>query len=173
MSSSPQTQARVRRMTDADLEQVLAWRNHEEVRRYMYSRHEISWTEHTHWFERAARDRNRHLLILEVDSVPRGFINIHHCAPSGVADWGFYTAPDAPKGTGRQLGNAALDYAFNEAGLHKICGQALMHNGRSIKFHLRLGFQQEGLLRDQYFDGNQYHNVICFGLIASEWLSCN
>lgn len=164
---------RVRPMTHEDLEQVLAWRNHEEVRRYMYTQHEISLVEHTRWFERASQDSSRHLLVFESNAVPLGFINLHLIAPGGVADWGFYAAPDAPKGTGRQLGQAAIQYAFTQAGLHKLCGQALAYNERSIKFHLSQGFQQEGVLRDQHFDGQSYHDVVCFGLLAPEWQANN
>ncbi|MDT8904336.1 UDP-4-amino-4,6-dideoxy-N-acetyl-beta-L-altrosamine N-acetyltransferase [Pseudomonas sp. AF76] len=158
-------------MTIEDLDRVLAWRNHEEVRRYMFTRHEISLTEHSHWFERASRDSSRHLLIYESNAAPLGFINLHQIAPGGVADWGFYVAPDAPKGTGWRLGNAVLQHAFGHLALHKLCGQALGFNARSIKFHQRLGFQQEGILRKQHFDGQSYHDVVCFGLLASEWQS--
>lgn len=164
---------RVRPMTHADLEQVLAWRNHEEVRRYMYTQHEISLVEHTRWLERASKDPSRHLLVFESNAAPLGFINLHQIAPGGVADWGFYAAPDAPKGTGRQLGHAAIQYAFTQVGLHKLCGQALAYNERSIKFHLNHGFQQEGVLRDQHFDGQSYHDVVCFGLLAPEWQANN
>lgn len=156
-------------MTLADLEQVLAWRNDLEVRRYMYTQHEISLPEHSRWFERASQDSSRHLLVFENNAVPLGFINIHEFSAGGVADWGFYAAPDAPKGTGRKLGQTALHYAFIQAGLHKLCGQALAYNERSIKFHCSLGYQQEGILRDQHFDGQSYHDVVCFGLLATEW----
>lgn len=166
-------QQRVRPMTHQDLERVLAWRNHEEVRRYMYTQHEISLAEHVRWFERASQDACRHLLVFESNAVPQGFISLHQIAPGGVADWGFYAAPDAPKGAGRQLGQAALRYAFTQASLHKLCGQALAYNERSIKFHLSLGFQQEGILREQHFDGQNYHDVVCFGLIAAEWQANN
>lgn len=151
-----------------DLELVLNWRNHEDVRRYMYSQHEIGLIEHTAWYERAVRDTSRHLLVFEVDGVAMGFINLHQIAPAGVADWGFYVAPDAPKGTGRKLGQAALQYAFDDVGLHKLCGQALAYNERSINFHRNLGFVQEGVLREQHFDGQHYHDVVCFGLLAAE-----
>lgn len=171
MTATTLPQVRVRPLTLQDLEWVLTWRNHEDVRRYMYTQHEIGLEEHTRWFERASQDASRHLLVFESDAVPLGFINIHQIAPGGVADWGFYAAPDAPKGTGRQLGQAALRYAFTQAGLHKLCGQALAYNERSIKFHLSQGFQQEGILREQHFDGQNYHDVVCFGLLASEWLA--
>lgn len=156
-------------MCECDLELVLSWRNHPEVRRYMYTKHEISLEEHTRWFAHVAQDPERHLLVFEIGATPLGFINIHQIAPGGIADWGFYAAPNAPKGTGRSLGQAALKYAFKTMGLHKLCGQALAFNERSIRFHLNLGFQREGALRQQHFDGQVYHDVICFGLLANEW----
>jgi UDP-4-amino-4,6-dideoxy-N-acetyl-beta-L-altrosamine N-acetyltransferase len=161
--------AGVRPMADADVERVLAWRNHLEVRRYMYTQHEITLDEHQRWFERARLDTSKHLLIFEADKQPLGFVSFRELRSDGVADWGFYVAPDAPKGSGRELGRAALDHAFNGIKLHKVCGQALVYNERSIHFHQSLGFQQEGVLRDQYFDGERYHPVLCFGLLSHEW----
>lgn len=165
--------ARVRPMDERDLEQVLSWRNHPEVRRYMYTQHEITLEEHTRWFVRASQDPVRHLLVFEIDATPFGFINIHQIANGGVADWGFYAAPDAPKGVGRALGKTALRYAFEAVGIHKLYGQILVYNERSIHFHQNLGFQREGVLRQQHFDGQQYHDVVCFGLLASEWFQAN
>lgn len=156
-------------MKQSDLQQVLAWRNAPDVRRFMYTQHEISLAEHMHWFEQASQDNKRHLLIFEQGGRAQGFINLHEMAEGGIADWGFYAAPDAPTGTGRQLGASALAYAFAQLGLHKVCGQVLAFNERSIQFHLRLGFQQEGILREQHFDGERYHAVVCFGLLAAEW----
>lgn len=160
---------RVRPMTDADVTTVLEWRNHPDVRRSMFTQHEIGLEEHSRWFERSAHDPRRHLLIYEAQGVPRGFVSLIVADHPNVADWGFYTAPDAPRGTGRAMGQHALDHAFSALGLHKICGQALAQNERSIGFHRALGFQQEGVLRDQHFDGRNYHAVICFGLLAQEW----
>lgn len=161
--------ALIRGMRSGDLEQVLSWRNHPDVRRYMYTQHEITLAEHTRWFERASVDTARHLLIFERGGTAQGFVSLHEIASGGIADWGFYAAPDAPRGTGRQLGQCLLHHAFDELNLHKVCGQALAFNERSIQFHLRLGFAQEGILRDQHFDGEQYHAVVCFGLLATDW----
>ena len=159
----------IRLMSPDDLHRVLAWRNHPDVRRYMYTQHEITMEEHQRWFARAAQDKDKYLLIYESDATPLGFIQFSKLSGSAVADWGFYAAPDAPKGSGRHLGREALDYAFSQLHLHKVCGQALAFNERSISFHRTLGFHQEGLLREQHYDGQQYHDVLCFGLLKSEW----
>ena len=163
----------IRVMENTDLETVRAWRNHASIRRYMYTQHEISIDEHNLWYEHAATDASRHLLIFEFGSTPLGFINIHEIAPGGIADWGFYSAPDAPQGTGSSIGNAALHHAFMNLGLHKLCGQVLSFNERSIQFHLKLGFFKEGILQQQHFDGLCYHDVWCFGLLSHVWKAQN
>lgn len=169
MPESTPVQSQIRPMVHADLARVLAWRNHADVRRYMYTQHEITLDEHQRWFEHALPDPKKHLLIFELNQQPLGFVSFTAVGNVGIADWGFYVAPDAPKGSGRQLGCAALSHAFTQLKLHKVCGQALTFNQRSIQFHQSLGFQQEGTLRDQHFDGERYHHVICFGLLSHEW----
>jgi UDP-4-amino-4,6-dideoxy-N-acetyl-beta-L-altrosamine N-acetyltransferase len=135
----------------------------------MLTQHEISADEHARWFTQASLDPHQHLLIFEWQGQALGFVSLRELASGGVAEWGFYAAPDAPKGSGRLLGQAALTYAFGQLNLHKVCGQALAFNQRSIGFHLALGFAQEGILRDQHFDGSDHHAIICFGLLATEW----
>jgi UDP-4-amino-4,6-dideoxy-N-acetyl-beta-L-altrosamine N-acetyltransferase len=169
MTKSNKRRAGVRPMADADVERVLAWRNHLEVRRYMYTQHEITLDEHQRWFERTRQDPRKHLLIFEADNQALGFVSFNELGSGGVADWGFYIAPDTRKGCGRELGRAALDHAFNDIKLHKVCGHALAYNERSIRFHQTLGFKQEGALRDQHYDGERYNNIICFGLLSQEW----
>ena len=159
----------LRPMVEADLEQVLVWRNHPEVRRYMYSTHEIRKDEHCVWFTNANNNPAVALLIYEQEGKSQGFVNITRTHSAEVADWGFYLAPDAPKGSGGGLGKQALNYAFEQLRLHKVCGQALGFNTRSIAFHKRLGFTEEGCFREQYFDGSQFHDVLCFGLLSNEW----
>ena len=159
----------LRLMTESDLERVLQWRNHMDVRRYMYTTHKIRMEEHRKWFAGASINPAVELLIYEHEGEAQGFVNITRTRCAEVADWGFYLAPHAPKGSGRELGEQALNYAFAQLGIHKVCGQALGFNERSIAFHKRLGFVEEGRLRDQHFDGNQFHDVVCFGLLNCEW----
>ena len=163
------TDKSLRPMSASDLEIVFQWRNNPDVRRFMYTTHELTWEEHCAWFERARKNDNVKLLIYEQDRSPRGFVNISCKRSRGIADWGFYLAPDAPAGTGQNLGAAVLNYAFSQLGLHKLCGEVLGFNDRSLRFHQRLGFVREGRLREQHFDGESYHDVVCFGLLKSEW----
>jgi UDP-4-amino-4,6-dideoxy-N-acetyl-beta-L-altrosamine N-acetyltransferase len=169
VSKNKPKQGLVRKMTEQDLDLVLQWRNHIDVRRFMFNQKKIALEEHRSWFERVSQDSSRHQLIFEINSVPSGMINFSLHETATVADWGFYLAPDVAKGSGRQLGLVALDFAFGRLGLHKVCGEALAFNKRSTNFHLSLGFKKEGVLRENCFDGKVYHDVVCFGLLAFEW----
>lgn len=160
---------RIRPMEAQDLPLVLSWRNHPTVRSHMLTQHEISLKEHENWFEKAVLDTTRQLLIVEDNENPIAYVQFTNASKGTAADWGFYAQPGAPKGTGRKLGHTALNHAFNVLELHKVCGQALESNQASIAFHQRLGFTQEGSLREQHCINGKHHALICFGMLKQEW----
>ena len=163
----------LRPMIEADLESILKLRNHFAVRCHMLTQHEISIEEHQAWFQQAAQNPRIELLVFELNAVCCGFVQFKETNFLGVVDWGFYSDPSAPQGTGRQLGLAAVRRIFKNSSLHKICGQALHGNEPSIKLHKSLGFTQEGILREQHFDGTSHHDLICYGLLKREWIAKN
>ena len=148
---------------------VLSWRNHPAVQRYMLTKHEINLQEHLNWFARVKEDKKRQQLIVLDGSGPLGFVQFNPVCQGGIVDWGFYARPDAPKGSGRKLGHVTLSYAFKALGLHKVCGQVIESNLASIALHQKLGFTEEGRLREQQRIANQYHTVFFFGLLARDW----
>jgi UDP-4-amino-4,6-dideoxy-N-acetyl-beta-L-altrosamine N-acetyltransferase len=162
-------EATVRVMRPDDLPQVLAWRNHPDVRRAMNTQHTITPEEHARWFESASRDPARRLLIVESAHGPIGYVQFSGVAPGASCDWGFYAVPGAPAGSGVRLGQAALAFAFGQLDVHKVCGQALGGNAASIRLHEKLGFRNEGILRQQRRIGDTYHDLVCFGLLREEW----
>lgn len=169
MSQDVYQEYNLRAMLEEDLHRVLAWRNSPGVRRFMFTKHEISISEHSDWFSRVNSDPSRHPLIFEIDGIPSGFVNIHENLPGGVASWGFYVSPESAKGTGHKLGVTSIDHAFNELGLYKLNAEALGYNSKSIRFHEKLGFKREGTLRNQHYDGESYYDVLCYGLLSADW----
>lgn len=159
----------IRAVEAGDLPVLLGWRNHPQVRAVMFSRHEITTAEHLAWFARASTDPARCLLLAEDASGPFGFAQFAGVAPGGVADWGFYARPDAPKGSGTRLCTLALAHAFDRLALHKVCGQAITTNAASMAIHRKLGFVEEGVLREQKRVNEDYLSLTCFGLLKREW----
>ena len=160
----------IRSMTEQDLDAVLHWRNDPDVRRWMYSSHTISPQEHREWYARAHGDPHRHLLIVEKSGAPLGFVQFTEGSDAGVADWGFYAVPGAPRGTGQIIGAAALDHAFRRIGLRRVCGEAAAFNERSLAFHRRLGFSVEDAQSEKTFEDGTHHAAVRFSLEASHWI---
>jgi UDP-4-amino-4,6-dideoxy-N-acetyl-beta-L-altrosamine N-acetyltransferase len=153
----------------SDLQTLLIWRNHPDIRRFMFNQHEIKFEEHQAWFQRVSNDKTRCILIVEENRQPIGFVQFSQVSIGGVANWGFYSSPYSPKGTGRKLGVTALNHAFGFLGLRKVCGQAIETNIASIAFHQSLGFKKEGVIRQQQTGGSNCNNIYCFGLVSDEW----
>lgn len=163
------TDCHLRPLKMDDLPLILRWRNHPNVRKWMYTDHEISIDEHLQWYARVSKDDECILLIFECDRQAQGFVSLERITKWGLGKWGFYAAPSAPKGTGRALGVAAIRYAFEILKFHKLCGEVIGLNKRSLRLHEVLGFEHEGILRDHYFDGDAYHDIHLFGLLARHW----
>ena len=159
----------IRKMQAADLETVRSWRNHADVKRHMLTQHEISAQEHSQWFAAVDQDPQRHVMLVHDEKTPLGLVHFSKVNADGIVDWGFYLAPKAPKGSGSKLARKALYFAFKEQGWHKVCGQVISSNITSKRFHLKLGFLLEGVLRQQVKINHEWLSLWCFGLIASDW----
>jgi len=161
----------VRSLEDDDLLVILEWRNHPETRRFMLTGHKITEEEHLKWFAKSINDPKRSMVIIEDEIGPFGFVQFNNVADNGIANWGFYVAPESPKGSGLRLGIEALRYAFETLKVSKVEGKVLDFNKASISYHLRLGFNQEGVTREHYKVGDKHHSLVCFGLEKSDWRS--
>ncbi|GAA4966496.1 GNAT family N-acetyltransferase [Actinoplanes utahensis] len=73
------------------------------------------------------------------------------------------------RGFGREALSAVLDRLFRVQGLHKVTGECDARNTRSAALLERLGFQREGLLRQQTFLKGEWTDDLLYGLLATEW----
>jgi ribosomal-protein-serine acetyltransferase len=60
---------------------------------------------------------------------------------------------------------ALADHAFGELGLHRVEIRAAVENRRSRAIPERLGFEQEGVLREAERVGNRYQDLAVYGLL--------
>jgi len=63
---------------------------------------------------------------------------------------------------------AMTDYAFDELELNRVEIQVGTNNHRSRAIPERLGFQQEGVLRDYERVGDRYLDIVVYSLLASD-----
>ncbi|MEF8813283.1 MAG: GNAT family protein [Halovenus sp.] len=120
-------------------------------------------------------------LLACVDGDPVGLVGLSSRSPTsrtvfgltGVMEMGLWITPDAQgNGFGRTAARAVITYGFDDLRLHKICARVFEFNEPSrALFGESLGFQHEGVQRDEIYIDGAYHDIHYYGLLASEWSS--
>jgi [ribosomal protein S5]-alanine N-acetyltransferase len=64
---------------------------------------------------------------------------------------------------------AIIDFGFDEMGLHRIEGCPLAENARSRRVLEKLGFTQEGVLRQRLHYRGKFLDHVYYGLLKDEW----
>ena len=62
-----------------------------------------------------------------------------------------------------------LNYMFGERRFHKCEASVWAFNEPSLAFHRKLGFTEEGRLRDHEFFAGRHHDAVLFGMTAPEF----
>ncbi len=153
-----------------DMDFVLKSRNSPDVRKNMYTSHVISREEHEIWYSGMLQDPTKEYFIFEIDSSPAGVVGFIDIArDSKIASWMFYSGDTSRKGIGVKMEYYALEYAFSEMGLYKLCCEVLAFNEPVIKLHKKFGFNVEGILRSQHYKDNIYIDIYRLGMFSEEW----
>ncbi|MGX9728043.1 MAG: UDP-2,4-diacetamido-2,4,6-trideoxy-beta-L-altropyranose hydrolase [Candidatus Electronema sp. VV] len=160
----------IRRLSINDLTLVRQWRNHPDVRSYMFNQKVISAIEHQRWFIDKSKDSSQYLLIFENHGKRQGFLSFS-VKENIKADWGFYKSPDAERGTGKILGKLGLDYAFKKIGIKQITAQVIDFNLNSLRLHEQLGFLKDRIGQNEYYAENKYHDIHYFNISAETWMN--
>jgi UDP-4-amino-4,6-dideoxy-N-acetyl-beta-L-altrosamine N-acetyltransferase len=168
----PKQHVRLRPMTIADADQVLAWRNDREVARYMIDDRPIAPDDHESWMHAVLASSACRYWIIEAERRAVGLahlgdINLTHrrCA------WGFYVGDVAVRGHGiaPTALSQLLDIAFADFGLERLTAEVIAWNERSLALHERIGFTREGLLRAHVHRDDGIYDVVLLSMLRSEW----
>lgn len=154
-----------------DAAMTFEWRNHPSTRQAMFTSQDIVWEEHVAWLARTIADSSCAYLIFEISGQPSGIVGFPKIDQRDLrTQWTFHLRPDlAVPRAGSAMGFLALDYAFSVMGLHKVSGEVLAENDRSHKMHSRLGFQSEGVQRQQVRRNDGWGDVYVYSMLEDEW----
>lgn len=72
------------------------------------------------------------------------------------------------RGVMTEVARAVLDFGFNQMQLNKVEAKVDPGNEASIRLLLKLGFQQEGLLRQHEFEKGRYVDLAIFSKLQSD-----
>ncbi|QNK57532.1 GNAT family N-acetyltransferase [Paenibacillus sp. PAMC21692] len=100
-----------------------------------------------------------------------GTINTFLCNKRyGTFKYGIALLPEhRSKGYASEMIRTVLRFYFHEMNYHKATPHVYSFNTASIRLHEKLGFVQEGRLRDMIYTNGEYHDELHFGMTASEF----
>ena len=90
-------------------------------------------------------------------------------AANRSAEVGYWLGKDA-EGQGIMTRSVAAlaRYGFDALGLHRICIRAAVDNRRSRAVPERLGFVEEGILREAERHGDRFRDLVCYSRLRHE-----
>lgn len=65
--------------------------------------------------------------------------------------------------------DAAIRHCFEELGLNRIEAFVTVGNNRSLNTLDKLGFKQEGILRDYEYTQGNFHDQVVLALLKRDW----
>lgn len=73
------------------------------------------------------------------------------------------------KGFGHDAVDVILNFIFKQLNINKVAVRVLEYNTKAKEFFKKIGFKEEGVLRQDYFSDGKYYNIHVMGLLAEEW----
>jgi RimJ/RimL family protein N-acetyltransferase len=166
----------LRAIEPEDLEQLRAWRNQPEFRRFFREHQEISKPMQKRWYEAVVLgDDKTRMFAIETKGSKRllgacgicwidwrnrsGDFSIYLGADEMYVDDVF--TPDA--------GRLLLKFAFGELGLHRVWAEIYSTDAPKQKLLPRLGFTKEGEHRQTTLVDGAWVNSLFYGILAEEF----
>lgn len=156
-------------LSDAKL--ILEWRNTDAVRLNMYNHEIISLNSHMNWFNSMLTNESCRYFIYERNGRPLGVLSFSDIdRKNKKAFWAFYSGATDVRGIGSEMEQLALEYAFNELDLNKLCCEVLDFNTSVINFHRKFGFKVEGIKKQDYFRDGKFYDIYQLALLKNDYL---
>ncbi|MDR1912636.1 MAG: UDP-4-amino-4,6-dideoxy-N-acetyl-beta-L-altrosamine N-acetyltransferase [Helicobacteraceae bacterium] len=164
--------SRLREIKDDEVECLRVWRNCPEVRKNMYTRHEIGAEEHSAWWQRIKNSKSDIYRIFELNNKAIGvvaFTQIDRVNKNAI--WAFYLSSEirGQTGEGVKMEFAAIDFAFQTLELHKLSCEVFAFNKSVISLHKKFGFSIEGIFRENHLYDGVFIDVVRMAIFSSQW----
>ncbi|WP_019203642.1 spermidine N1-acetyltransferase [Tsukamurella sp. 1534] len=163
----------LRAMERTDLRFVHGLFNDRAVMSYWFEEPFEALAEMENIYERHIHDERERRFIIEFEGFPVGLVELveinfvhRNC------EFQIIVAPSAQgRGYAGTATRKALDYAFRILNLHKVYLFVDVANERAGHVYEKLGFIQEGLLRDEFFSNGGYRDARLMAIFQKDFLA--
>ena len=121
-------------------EMILKWRNHPEIRKWMYNQDEIKLEEHLNFIESLKSRKDKLYFLVKKEEEFIGVIDFTQLVEKKSVHMGIYSNPNL-KGNGKILLNKIIDYSFNNLKVERIFSECLMENEKAYILYKSFNFK--------------------------------
>lgn len=109
--------------------------------------------------------------VIMLDDQPAGRIGLHYLNVFNQSAAIGYWLAESAQGRGIMVRSckALIDYGFKELALHRIEIKAATLNLKSQAIPRKLGFQQEGILRQSEKVNGKFLDLVLYSMLHEEW----
>lgn len=121
-------------------EMILSWRNDDRVKKWMYTNHNITLTEHLTFIESLKNNDNKKFFLVNDGKKSIGIINFTNITSLSL-HMGIYANPSI-KGVGSILLEIIIQYSFEVFKVLKIYAEVFSENKKAYELYERYGFKK-------------------------------
>ncbi len=165
----------IRPITEYDTDNIIAWRNSDDVKRYFIDRTPLTKDAHLNWLHTKVQSGKVAQFIIHSEELNKdvGSVYIrdidtqHRKGEFGI----FIGIPEARnKGIGSKATKLILEYGFKVLKLNRIYLRVLSKNIVAISSYQKSGFIQDGLFRQDVFVDKKYEDVIFMSVLHEDYI---
>jgi hypothetical protein len=158
-----------------DMSLLLEWRNNPNNRKYFREYKETNLEDQLNWYEHTMmKDPSWHHFIVKPITQPNktiGIVLLNHIHPVyRTGEFGI-TLGDPEyrgKGYGKDMLITLIKYGFDQLNLNRIWCEVYSNND-SIHLYRKIGFKDEGILRQHVFKDGEYLDSYMLGMLKDEY----
>ena len=161
----------LRTIEEADVAFLRDAINDPQVRKGLTVAYPINAEQEREYFEERISNRETVNLAVCVDGEIVGTISLKDVDQrAGNCEIGIWLAPEFHgRGYGTEASRLLTQYAFDELRMHRVLARVLATNEASARVWEKLGFEEEGVHRDEVFTGGEYVDMRYFAVLEDEW----
>ena len=173
----PGKKVKLRAYREDDLKNAVVMINNQAVTRFLNVMRPRSLQEEREWLEAAMRNTDPRVVGYAIDSSDGEYLGsvglMHIDQRNRSAELGISIArpEDWGKGFGTEAAILMLRHGFEELNLHRIHLRVYDYNERGQKSYAKIGFVEEGRLRQAHYRHGGWHDVVLMGILADEFFA--
>ncbi len=168
-----QSEVKLRPLEREDLRFVHQLDNNASVMRYWFEEPYEAFVELSDLYDKHIHDQSERRFVVTFNGNNAGLVElveINHIHRR--AEFQIIIAPGHQgKGYATMATKLAIDYAFAVLNLYKLSLIVDCTNERAIHVYRKLGFQDEGRLRHEFFVGGEYRDVFRMAMFQPDYLA--